>query len=418
LLVNSLRTAAKRGSHQPEIIGSVVTPQTCPPAGANRRERVHRLGVVCPVMTGVRDVAIVGGGLLGLAAARVLAARGRDVVVLEQAEVGHAKAGSKGSCRIFRLGYPDPGYVAAARRAGELWRDLEAESGRQLLWPVPQLTFGPRLADVQRALQTAGAPAELLPAATVAERFPEIHVNGPALLECESAVLAADYALDVLAARAGEIRCGVHVYRIIDDGGQVTLHTSAGPLSARSAVVTGGPWSSTLLRPLGIAVPTTPTLEQVGYLSPAGTAPDAGSGRAPIFICYDDPAPYGLPVPGSPLYKIGIHRSGPVADPDAQDQSPDQEMIGRLSRLAARVLPGYDPEPTATERCIYDNTPDEDFIVDRIGNVVLGCGTSGHGFKFGPLFGEWLADLATGAAGGPDPRLRARFAASRFTSRG
>jgi sarcosine oxidase len=66
------------------------------------------------------------------------------------------------------------------------------------------------------------------------------------------------------------------------------------------------------------------------------------------------------------------------------------------------------------ERCIYDNTPDEDFIIDRIGNVVIGCGTSGHGFKFGPLLGEWLACLATGASDGPDEGLRDRFAARRF----
>ena len=67
-------------------------------------------------MAQLRDVAIIGAGLLGLAAARALAARGRDVVVLEQAEIGHQAAGSKGSCRIFRLGYPDPAYVTAARR--------------------------------------------------------------------------------------------------------------------------------------------------------------------------------------------------------------------------------------------------------------------------------------------------------------
>lgn len=365
-------------------------------------------------MTEVRDVAIVGAGLLGLATARILAARGRDIVVLEQAEVGHPGAGSKGSCRIFRLGYPDPRYVAAARRAGELWRELEAESGRQLRWPAPQLTFGAGLADVQRALQAAGAPAELLPAAAVAERFPEIRVNGPALLEAESAVLAASQALEVLAARAGELRTGVRVLGIGDDGGQVTLRTSVGPVTARTAIVTAGPWSSGLLEPVGIALPTTPTLEQVGYLSPATTAPAIGSGVAPIFICHDDQAPYGLPVPGSPLYKIGMHSSGPVVDPDAQDQSPGLAQVDRLSQLAADLLPGYNPEPTATERCVYDNTPDEDFIVDRIGNVVIGCGTSGHGFKFGPLFGEWLADLATGAAGPPEPR----FAARRFSSAG
>jgi sarcosine oxidase len=369
-------------------------------------------------MTGVRDVAIVGAGLLGLAAARALTARGRDVVVLEQAQIGHLGAGSKGSCRIFRLGYPDAEYVAAARRAGELWRDLEAESGQQLRWPAPQLSFGPRMSDVQRALQAAGVPAELLSATEVAARFPELRVDGPALLEPDSAAIAADQALAVLAARAGEIRTGVRVIRLADDGRQVTLQTSAGPVTARTAIVTAGPWSRGLLLPLGVTLPTTATLEQVGYLRPATVLPGSGAAGPPIFICHDDQSPYGLPVPGSPLYKIGMHTSGRRADPDAQDQSPDPELISRLSRIAARLLPGYDPEPTATERCIYDNTPDEDFVVDRIGNVVIGCGTSGHGFKFGPLFGEWLADLATGAADGPDPGLRARFAAGRFASPG
>jgi sarcosine oxidase len=379
---------------------------------------VHRLAVVCPVMTGVRDVAIVGAGLLGLATARVLTGRGRDVVVLEQAAVGHAGAGSKGSCRIFRLGYPDPDYVAAARRAGELWRDLEAESGRQLRWPAPQLSFGPGLPAVQRALEAAGAPGELLPAAVVAARFSQVRVGGPALLEPESAVLAADQVLEVLAARVGEIRTGVRVIGLADDGRQVTLHTSAGPVTARTAIVTAGPWSRGLLGPLGIAVPTTATLEQVGYLTPAASVPGSGTERTPIFICHDDQSPYGLPVPGSPLYKIGMHTGGRRADPDAQDQAPDPELVSRLSQVAARLLPGYDPEPAVTERCVYDNTPDEDFVVDRIGNVVIGCGTSGHGFKFGPLFGEWLADLATGSTDAPDPGLRARLAAGRFASPG
>lgn len=363
-------------------------------------------------MTEVRDVAVVGAGLLGLAAASELTARGHDVVVLEQGEVGHAAAGSKGSCRIFRLGYPDSGYVAAARRAGELWRELEAESGRQLLWPAPQLSFGAGLRDVQRALTAAGAPGELMSAAAVADRFPGIRVPGPALLEPGSAVLAADAVLDVLAARAGEIRTGTRVLSLADDGRRVTLRTPAGPVLARTAIVTAGPWSRGLLATLGVAVPAGATLEQVGYLTPVAAPPPPGG--MPIFIRHDAQAPYGLPVPGSPLYKIGIHHSGPVTDPDAQDQSPDPALVTRLSTVAVSVLPGYDPTPIATERCCYDNTPDEDFVVDRIGNVAIGCGTSGHGFKFGPLLGRWLAALATGGPDGPAAPLRQRFAAGRF----
>jgi len=362
-----------------------------------------------------RDVAIVGAGLLGLAAGRALSARGRDVELLEQADTGHDAAGSKGSCRIFRLGYPEPDYVAAARQAGELWHELAAESGRTILWPTPQLTFGSGLRSVQDAMQAAGARCELLPEPEVARRFPAVRTDGPALLEPDSAVIAVPAALAALAASAGEIRTGVRVTSLADDGRQVTLQTSEGPVIARAAIVTAGPWSAGLLATTGLAVPARPTLEQVGYVRPAAGA--SAALFAPIFICHPEPAgaaPYGLPVPFSALYKIGLHPSGPATDPDAQDQSADPVLLARLAEVAARYLPEHEPDPDGIERCVYDNTPDEDFIVDRIGNVVIGCGTSGHGFKFGPLLGEWLAALATDSTGAPDPRLRDRFALSRF----
>jgi sarcosine oxidase len=381
-------------------------------------------------MTQLRDVAIVGAGLLGLAAGRAIAARGRDAVILEQAEIGHPGSGSTGSCRIFRLGYPEPSYVTAALQARGLWRALEIASGRQILHPRPQLTFGTGMRSVQEAMLAAGAPCELMPAAEAARRFPSIATAGPVLLEPDSAVIAADQALAALAAGGAEVRTGVRVTRLADDGRQVNLQTTAGAVRARAAIVTAGPWSGGLLASLGVPVPGRPTLEQVAYLRAPGAA-SAGTSEGParqdstpIFICHADQVPYGLPVPGSPLYKIGIHQSGPATDPDTEDQSADQRLIGRLTGVARRYLPGFDPEPVATERCVYDNSPDEDFIVDRIGNVVVGCGTSGHGFKFGPLFGEWLADLATGTpdltcgTGVPqsqlDPQLRQRFAIGRF----
>ena len=312
--------------------------------------------------------------------------------MLDQAEIGHEGAGSKGSCRIFRLGYPDPAYVAAARRARELWRQLEAESGQVIMHPTAQLTFGTGLRAVMDAMGQAGAACELVTASEAAERFPAIRTGGPALLEPESCVTAADQALAALAAGVTQIRTGVRVASLADDGRRVTLRTNSGPVVARVAIITAGPWSGRLLETLGIGLPFRPTLEQIAYLRPA--APD--NPPPPIFICHATQSPYGLPVPGTPLYKIGIHPSGPVADPDAPDQQADDHLVARLSDVARQFLPGYDPVPAGTERCIYDNTPDEDFVVDRVGNVVIGCGTSGHGFKFGPLFGEWLAALATG----------------------
>jgi sarcosine oxidase len=129
----------------------------------------------------------------------------------------------------------------------------------------------------------------------------------------------------------------------------------------------------------------------------------------PIFVDYSPEFPYGLPVPGSRRFKMGMHHSGPLVDPDHQDQSPDERLSERIQEAARRYLPGFVPRAVMQERCIYDNSPDTDFVIDRSGNVVVGSGTSGHGFKFGPLIGEWLADLALG---GTSPG--ARFALGRF----
>jgi sarcosine oxidase len=353
------------------------------------------------------DVVVVGGGLLGLASARALARRGREVVLLEQAEIGHEDGGSKGSCRVFRLGYEDAGWVSLAMRAREPWTELEAECGRQLLQPTPQLSFGRDLGTVRDAMQSAHAPCELLPAAEAAARFPGIAVGGPALLEPQSCVIRADAALQALAAAVPQIRTGVTVTDLADDGRRVTIRTSAGPVTARAAIVCAGPWTGGLLAASGIMVPTSATLEQVGYLAPAAEPGPA----APIFICYGAEVPYGLPVPGSNLYKIGVHHGGPPADPGAQDHRPDQGLTDQLSELARRYLPGFGPDLVRTERCVYDDTPDQDFIVDRVGNIVVGSGTSGHGFKFGPLLGEWLADLADGRDAGPAAQ---RFSLGRF----
>ena len=357
------------------------------------------------------DVVVVGAGLLGLAAARALTLRGHEVILLEQAEIGHEASGSKGSCRIFRLGYDDADWVAMAMRARVPWSALEEECGRQLLHPAPHLTFGPELDAVRDAMSRAGVPTELLTEAEAAARFPGIAVGGPALLEPESCVVSADAALQALAAAVPGIRAGVTVTGITDDGREVTVRTTSGEVTADVAVVCAGPFTTALLAGSGIEVPSEATMEQVGYVSTA----DAADQVLPIFICHGAPEAYGLPVPGSALYKIGFHHSGPVTGPGSQEQGPDGELTARLTGLVRQYLPGLVPDLVRIERCVYDNSPDEDFIVDRVGRIVIGSGTSGHGFKFGPLLGEWLADLATGRE--PDAAV-GRFSLARFAAAG
>jgi sarcosine oxidase len=348
------------------------------------------------------DIVVVGAGITGLSAAWALARRGREVLVLEQAEVGHRNGGSHGSCRIFRLGYEYPEYVRLAQRARDLWAELDAASGERLLHPVPQLTFGPEMEQVRESMRAAGARCELLTVPESAERFPAVAAPGPVLLEPDSAVIAADRALAALDRLSQAVRPGVRVTAIADHVRGVGISTTDGVIEAGRVIVCAGPWTAGLLSGAGIEVPGSATLEQIAYLNSAR--------ELPIIVHYGGASPYGLPEPGTGRYKIGIHHGGPDADPDHQVHQEDADLAERTERAVRALLPTTDPRPVAVERCVYDNSPDTDFIADRVGNVVVGSGTSGHGFKFGPLLGEWLADLAVGSPAD----IPARFSLARF----
>ena len=355
---------------------------------------------------------MVGGGLLGLSAAWSLGRRDWDVTVLEAGpSIGHARSGSQGDARIFRLGYPEARYVEMALLARDLWRELEAASGRQLLHVTGQVTFGDArsLAGIGEALSARGAPVGELTAEDAARRFPGLAVPGPALLEPESGVLAAGKCLRALV-ETGDfaVRTGARVTGLAPGRGSVAVEVEGegvpdGERSRRADVVVdcAGPGALAVLggdHPSGVA----PSLPQVAYFRGAHGAAEAT--RLPVFIEWGDDVIYGLPVPTGGVhagaYKLSHHTPGaPLEHYDPADTTPlgdDPALLAALTDAARRLLPALDPEPVATERCIYDNSADTDFVVDRLGDVVVGCGTSGHGFKFGPLLGELLADLAEG----------------------
>ena len=182
---------------------------------------------------------IVGGGLLGLATSAALRGH-RDVLVLEQETVGHARGGSHGATRIFRLGYADPTYVALAQRALSSWRALEADTGAHLLHPTPQLTFGPGAGAVFAALETSGAPVERIAASVIEERFPAFAGHGDAVLETGSAVIAADRTLATLRDHSGAaLREHVRVERVTAD----RVETANETIEANAVVVCAGPWA-------------------------------------------------------------------------------------------------------------------------------------------------------------------------------
>jgi sarcosine oxidase len=379
---------------------------------------------------GDTEFAVVGAGALGLSAAAGLARRGHQVVVCEQATVGHGNGGSKGRARIFRMGYDDPGYVRLAAGALRLWRREEERSSTSLLTTTGQVTFGDDPEALTTALSIGGAAYTRMTAPEVAERFPMLSIATAAVFEPEGGVIAADEYLRMLERTPGvEVRPRTRVVRVDEHAGGVQLVVESGgesdALRAAVVVVCAGPWTAPLVARARPGLPSMATLEQVAYLAPAAGPVDSVVASTPVFVERRRPWFYGLPVVSDGLVKISLHGSGPAVALDdlegpgtaepAGPEPADPELVAELSASARRLLPGFAAEPVRTERCLYDNTADGDFVVDRFGPFVVGCGTSGHGFKFAPLLGELLADLATGAP--HDRSLGTAEDLGRFSSR-
>jgi sarcosine oxidase len=340
------------------------------------------------------DIAVVGAGIMGSATARALARGGHDVVLLEQFELGHARGSSHGEARIFRLVYADPTWVRLTQRALPLWRGLEAESGEEILTTRGSVDLGPGTDERVAALTECGVEFDVVDGSDLGSRHPlRIEGGTPALLQADGGVLNA-------ASAQRAFQRGVRVLertRVtgIDEG---RVHVEGGTVEARVVVVTAGAWVSRLLEPLGIRLPVTPTRETVGYF------PWSGDGAHPTVIDWRVPEGYELPRPGDSVYalpspdglKVGVHRTGPSTDPD-DEGSIDPEAIRCASDWVERYVEGVEPEPARTETCLYTNMPDESFVLERHGRVVVGSPCSGHGFKFAPVVGEELAGLAVEA---------------------
>jgi len=339
---------------------------------------------------------------MGSAAAWQLARRDRAVVLLERFRAGHTYGASHGGVRIFRYGYEDPTYVRMVQDALPLWRELEAESGETLLELTGALDHGPQrdIDALEAAYRTCGVVHERLTREAATERWPGLRFDTAVLAQQDAGrtrAAATVAALQRLAASHGaEIRYDSHVVGIepVNDG--VIVRTEGEAFAVSAAVVAVGAWTQRLLEPLGIPLPPlTITEEQVFHFASNEGRP--GGNRWPSFMHRGPRIWYGLETPGEGI-KLGEHHAGPVCDPEPRRRgfAIDPAARDRARWYAADWLPGVTPEPITEATCLYTTTPTEDFVIGRYGPVVVAAGFSGHGFKFAPLIGSRLADLALG----------------------
>jgi sarcosine oxidase len=393
------------------------------------------------------DFAVIGAGVMGSAAAQWLASTGARVVLMDQYPRGHTRGGSHGDSRIFRLAYAEPDYARLALESLAGWRQLEEECGQAVLATTGGVDHGPGVVDaIGGVLGRLGLPFEVLGAEAAMARWPGMRFEGDVVYQPDAGRLHADRAVAAFQTLAEDrgatlrFECPARIDRVTDT--KVVVATEQGAIEAGVVILAAGAWAPGLAPPAltgplplirvtheepayfpvakaGAAGPTSAAPTSAGPTSagptsagPTSAAPTSAAPTPadwPAFVHYDPGAAnhtfagYGLPVPGRGV-KVGLHASGAVVDPAAAIRIPSPALAEQLAAYVAWWLPGLDPHPTDTVSCIYDSTPDEDFVIDRRGRVVVATGFSGHGFKFAPAIGRLVGQLAQGNPGrGPHP---------------
>jgi sarcosine oxidase len=340
------------------------------------------------------DVVVIGAGAMGSATAWWLARRGREVVLLEQFAQGHVNGSSHGGSRIFRLAYDQPSYVRMAQAALPLWHELEDDAGRTVLDTTGAVDHGDpaSVALVAAALETCGAKHERLSNDEAKDRWPAMRFDRDVVFHPDGGRCRADDAVRALqdraAAHGADVRFGVGRARLRTTSDGVEVDAGDESITAPVAVVTAGAWVREVVGDEG-APDVVVTQEQIQHFAPRADDTTVW----PSFIHHRQPWVYGLLAPGEGV-KVAEHHVGPVVDPDRRPPR-DSGAEAVVVRYVEEWFPGLDPTPLHTAQCLYTTTPDESFVIERRGPVVVGSPCSGHGFKFTPLIGQRLADLAS-----------------------
>lgn len=354
------------------------------------------------------DVIVVGLGAMGSAACYQLARRGKRVLGLEQFGIPHNRGSYHGHSRMIRMAYCEhPNYVPLVRRAYELWHELEKTSGRRLLHTTGGLYLGAAesglVAGSVKASREHGLDYELWGHSEVSAKYPQFRLpeNYVGFWDPHAGLLLSESVVpthaELALGRGAELHGHEPVTGWEANQSGVTVVTPKGEHRADRVIFCGGAWSDRLITDLG--VPLKVTRQVLGWLWPRDPEPFQ-LGTLPVWAVEDEKADfyYGFPMMDGALgLKIAHHWQAAETDPDHVVREPIAGDEDDFRPAVKRFVPGADGPLLSLTVCLYTNTPDSHFVVDRHPaheNVTIACGFSGHGFKFASVLGEVLADLA------------------------
>lgn len=351
------------------------------------------------------DVAVVGLGALGSAAAYHLTRKGVNVVAFEQYELGHVRGASHDTSRIVRTAYGAERYVRLAKSAYQDWASFEDVAGERLVTVTGGVVFFPTdgpypAGDFTSSLDAVGIPHELLSAAEVSARWPQFRIPDgvQTVYTADTGIVHASRSVAALQMQArahgATIRDRTPVERLSPGDSGVIVHTEKGDILAGKVILTADAWTNKLLEPLGADIPLVTMQEQVTYFKP--TEPDTfDRDRFPVWIWEDALCFYGFPTYGEPTIKAARDLSNNLMTPDERTFVHSPELLEQLSSFIRGIIPDSGPA-LRTVTCQYAVTPDREFVIsplEKYRDIIVALG-SGHAFKFTPAIGRILAELA------------------------
>ena len=344
---------------------------------------------------------------MGSAAAFHLARRGNRVLGLDRYSPPHTLGSSHGKSRIIREAYfENPLYVPLVQRAYECWSELEALSGRRLFTRTGGMMIGPPAGAVVNGARASaiahGLPYDELSAEDLHRRVHAFHpdADSVAIWEPRAGIIAPEAAvethLSLARARGAELRFDEPMIGWSAVDGGIEVSTATGIIRARRLVIAVGAWASDVLREL--VLPLTVERNAVFWFDQKRPTDAFAPDRFPIFIHEYAPGRmwYGFPDVGDGI-KVALHHQGEAAHPDAPRRMVADDEVSRIRSLVDRFIPAANGSLRETAVCLYTNTPDDHFIIDRHpsqSDVIIASPCSGHGFKFSSAVGEVIADLA------------------------
>ncbi|WP_244475152.1 N-methyl-L-tryptophan oxidase [Rhizobium sp. Leaf341] len=354
------------------------------------------------------DVAIVGLGAMGSAAAAHLAARGVSVIGFDAYHPAHGLGSSHGDSRLIRLGYfEDPSYVPLLQRAYANWRALEGRLRDEILTITGVLQIGlPDSKIVSGTLKSSdmyGLASETLDAAALRARHPAFAIDDDeiAVLDPQGGYLRPEAAVmghvKLAVADGAVLHFGEKVTAIRPQAEDITVETATGRYSVGRVIVATGSWITDLVPDL--AGKAMPIKQVVAWYQPADgflTTPQ----RMPAFIRDEgeDGSYFGFPAIGVDGVKVGRHAHFmEEIDPHAPNPPVNARDTDLLDAFVRRRLPTAAGLRVRATTCRYTMLPSEDFLIDLLPSdprIVIASPCSGHGFKFTSVVGEILADLA------------------------